>query len=474
MADLKTKVNRETEELPFFVEYTRKAREEHVQMEQAFIPGYISFTSDVDVKVDIYRKTFDKNCILMFDGRVDINDAYLYLVNLDGLQDTLNKFHDDVESGKIETETFVNEETGEIRKSSVAPINLNIELERVDMGDGKGITAIEYLVWLAITTTEDEETKRRIFESAYQVEEKDGLEQATRRASKRYDPITKLHQNMSNPALYEEAGVLLDVAGRGEKKKGKEVNTLVSLEVIDDDGESVALSRRLSDFDIEVYNAIASLYEDGKRAITLREIAELTIGESSITSQQIDSVAESVEILRRTLLTADVTQEAKAHKLTDPETGEPWAEMRINDFLFNAVRIDMKSTNGKVTTGYKTHSMPVGLKYAKASKQIVSYDAKYLATRSAGSNTERNIVVKNYLLRRIAQAKGGKMSNTIRYEKIYDKAGINKENRVERSRINKYVSKLMELWQSQGLFKSFKIVGEGRRSIAKIVISFDK
>lgn len=474
MADLENKVNEETGETPFFVEYARKAREEHVQIEQGFLPGYISFRSDVDVKVDIYRKTLGKNYVFMFDGNVDINEAYLYLVKFEGLQETISKFQDDIESGKVETKTFIDEETGETREESTAPITFNIELERVDMGDGNGITAIEYLVWLAITTTEDEELKRRIFESAYQVEEKDGLEQATRRTSKRYDPITKLHQNMSNPALYEEAGVLLDVAGRGEKKKGKEVNTFVSLEVIAGDEESVALSRRLSDFDIEVYNAIASLYEDGKRAVTLREIAELTIGESSITSQQIDSVAESVEVLRRTLLTADVTQEAKAHKLTDPETGEPWAEMKINDFLFNAVRIDMKSTNGKVTTGYKTHSMPIGLKYAKASKQIASYDAKYLATRSAGSNTERNIVVKNYLLRRIAQAKGGKMSNTIRCEKIYDKAGINKENRVERNRINKYVVNLMDLWRSQGLFKSYEVVGEGRRRMAKIVVSFGK
>jgi hypothetical protein len=458
-----------TEERNAFIEYGTKAREEHVTYTESFVKGFVTFNCDTDVYLGIWDKTLAAGnyFLLASDMTADrSNEALVYMVKFDEEQ-----LLDEAERAGYEE---ITQDDGSILRAVQNEVRLNITMEPVEVESGRYLTFLEYVAWLAMTVAETDAIRDAIFESAYQVEIKEAPHAQTgRKASKRYDPITKLHQNMSNPALYGEAGVALDVAGRGEKKKGKEVNTLVSLEYIaSDDGDALMLSRELTDFDLEVYSAIGSLYENGKREVTLREIAEHTLGDSKLTPKQLDSVMESVEVLRRTLLTADVTQEAKAHGLVDPETGKPWEQMKISDFLFNAIRIDMRSTNGKITTGYSFHAIPIGLKYAKASKKVIAYDAKYLDTKSAGSNTERNVVIRGYLLRRITQAKGGKMSNTIRCETIYDKAGINKDRPTERNRVDKYVTKLLGVWEEKGLFKSYEIAGEGRRRMAKIIVSF--
>lgn len=468
-----------------FLELAPQAVDDHLKFEDAsIVPGFLSFVSDVDVYLGLYKATLKAGVYFLKDGE-ELNDALVYTLTFDADEmihagDGLP--YEETTDPKTGVTTRVYKDDGEreplLFSAKIEPIPVNSA--DVPVEGGGYLTYLEYLAWLTMTTAPDDETRDAVFKSAYRVtsegtaEKDELLKQTDNKADRRYEPITKLHQNMSNPALYDKLGVALDVAGRGEKKKGKEVNSIVSLECVLDEEDSIEITRQLSDFDITVYGSIATLYETGKPVFTLRELAEQTYGGGRITGQQTETVAKSAELLRRTLLKADISEEIRAHKLIDPETGEPWKHGTINDFLFSATGIELISTNGKKTRGYKFNDMPIGLRYAKAKKQLVSYETKYLDTRSAGSNTERNVVIRGYLLQRIAQAKGGKMSNTIRCEKIYDKAGINKESRTERNRVDKYVTSLMDLWHKQGLFKSYEIVGEGRRRMAKIVVSFAK
>lgn len=452
------------EENSVFIEYGVKAVKEHIKFQdESIVPGYVGFVSDVDVNIEVRKIVLPAGLYLLKAGE-DINEAHVFIMTFDA--DELVNLGND-----LDYEETVDDE-GVITRMIREPVSFSAKVEPVPIGDGKSLTYLEYVAWLAIQTAESEEQRKEIFNDIYILEEKaDGTpKQGGRRASRRYDPVTKLHQNMSNPALYGDGGVALDVAGKGERKKGKTVKTLVSLEYVGDD-ESLELTRKVSEFDMQVYNAIASLYEAGKTEFTLQEIFNLTMGKGKAKQSQLDVIADSVELLRRTRLKADVTQEAKAHKLIDPETGEPWAEMKIDDFIFNALRIQMKSTNGKITTGYKVHTTPILSRYAKASKQIVSYPTRYLDTKEAGSNTQRNIVIRGYLLQRIAQAKGGKMSPTIRYEAIYDKAGVDKTNATARNRANDYIEGLMQVWTKQGFITGYKVEKEARQ-IAKVTVFF--
>ena len=456
------------EESNAFVEYGTKARAEHIKYTDSPIDGFIAFECDTDVYLGLWGKTVPKGKYYlladdMLNGR-EKQDAAIYLITVD----TEHMFKTESEAETVEENDIFTV------KAFKGETNLNLTMEPMEIVRGQNLFFLEYIAWLAMTVAESDEIRDAIFQAAYKVEVKDDTpKQTSRRASKRYDPVTKLHQSITDPEIYSELGLTLNVAGRNEKKGNKKVETLVALEYVSDD-ENIELTRRVSDFDIQVYNAVCSLWEAGKDEFTLQELFEMTIGKGKAKRDQLERLSDSVEILRKTRLTADITQEARAHNLVDPETGKPWEQMEIDDFLLTTVRIRMKSVNGKWTTGYKLNSLPILLRYAKASKQIVSYPVKYLDTKSAGSNTERNVVIRGYLLQRIAQAKGGKMPNTIRCERIYKKAGINADNRTERRRVDKYISGLLEVWREQGLFTTYEVISEGQRRMSKIVINFAK
>lgn len=457
-----------------FLELAPKAVEEHVKFENASIaPGFVTFISDVDVSLDLYKFKMPAGVYLLKSGE-ELNEARVYTLTFDA--DEIAHIGDG-----LPYEETTDPNTGVTMRSygtdpDSEPITFSATIEPIPTKEGEFLTYVEYVAWLTMAVAPDDETRKAIFKSAYQVAredgaEQDGVEQTSGKADKRYDPVTKLHQSLSNPAIYGELELKLE--GRGEAKKGKKVRNIVALEYVGDD-EDMRLSRPVSEFDIQVYNAVASLWEAGKHEMTLQEIFNMTMGEGKANPEQLDRISDSVELLRRTRLTADITQEARAHKLTDPDTGEPWEQMEIDDFLFNALRVRMKSINGKVTTGYKIHATPILLRYAKASKQIVSYPVKYLDTKSAGSNTERNVVIRGYLLQRIAQAKGGKMSKTIRCATIYEKAGIDKTNRTERGRANKYITALLSLWVEQGFISSYAVENNARGSMEKVIVSFSR
>ena len=473
MADERTGETTEGGEGNAFLELAPKAVDEHIKFEAASIaPGFVTFVSDVAVEIGLDRFRLPAGVYLLKSGE-EINEARVYTLTFNA--DELLHAGDG-----LPYEETTDPETGMTMRSygtpDSEPITFSATIEPIPTKEGEFLTYVEYVAWLTMTVAPDPETRDAIFNSAYHVTSETEItkgEQSDGKADKRYDPVTKLHQTLSDPRMYGELGMELNVAGRGEKKKGKKVSNIVALEYVGDD-EDMKLSRPVSEFDIQVYNAVASLWEAGKHEMTLQEIFNMTMGEGKANAKQLDRIADSVELLRRTRLTADITQEAKAHHLTDPDTGEPWEQMEIDDFLFNALRIRMKSVNGKVTTGYKIHATPILLRYAKASKQIVSYPVKYLNTKSAGSNTERNVVIRGYLLQRIAQAKGGKMSKTIRCATIYEKAGIDKANRTERKRANKYITDLLNLWVEQGFIRGYSVENSTRGSMEKVIVSFSK
>lgn len=460
----------QAQEANAFIEYGTKAREEHITYTDNFVPGFVAFTCDVDVYVGIWGKTLHKGTYFLSADDVNKESGWQNAVVYTATPDEEQVIEQAINAGDYDE---IVSDDGTLIRAIRDTANLNLTVKPVELESGHYLYFLEFIAWLAINVAESDEIRDAIFNSAYRVEVKRAEpKQTSRRATRRYDPITKLHQNLSNPALYSELGVELNLAGRGEKKKGRDVTTLVALEYVSD-GEGVELTRQLSEFDVQVYNALCSLFEAEKENITPQEVFEMTMGgKGKAKREQLDKIIESVELLRKTKLRADVTKEAKAHGLIDPETGEPWEQMEIDDYLFSAVRATMRGVNGKIMAGYHINSMPIGLKYAKASKQVISYPVKYLDTKSAGSNTERNVVIRGYLLQRIVQAKNGKMSNTIRCDTIYDKAGINKASSVERGRVNKYMTNLLELWKKQELINGYEVISEGRRQMAKIVVTF--
>lgn len=459
-----------------FVEYGIKAREEHVKFIESVLPGFVAFELDIDVSLSFWKKTMHAGTyFLLADDMTDgekMQLAPIYTVNIDPVQ-----LMEEAERAGYE-ETVL--EDGTTVRSVTDNVSMNFKVEPIEVEEGRRLAFFEMLAWLAMTVAETDEIRKDIFSAAYHVEKKsadatEGLpKQDEVKPSWRHDPITKLAQSLSDPALYGEFGTTqLNVAWPNEKKKDADVLTAVALEYIGDD-KDIKLSRPVSEFDILVLNGYIAQVAGGRSMFTAADVYEAVTGGGTPNKKQLAEYTESIDRMRFNKLTVDMTQEAEAHNLVDPETGKPWKSWKVETMLLPADKITMQAANGRIVEGYVSTREPVVYTHARMTNQIVSYPMKYLDTRDAGSNTKQNNIIKTYLLRRILQARDNpRMRPTIKYSTVYEKADINSGNKTTRKRVNDYIESLMKEWVKMGLIKGYTIGKEGRQ-IAKVTVTFPK
>ena len=453
-----------------FIEYGTKAREEHVTYTESFVPGFVTFNCDVDVYLGIWDKTLAAgNYFLRAEDMTaeKSNDALVYLVSFDA-----DQLRDEAERAGFEE---IVQDDGTIVRKVQNEVSLNITMEPVEVERGHYLTFLEYVAWLAMTVAETDEIRQAIFDTAYTVEVREETpKQDGKRPRDRHDPVTKLAQNLTNPLIYGEFGSFaLNVAWPADKKKKRQVETAVSLEYIGDD-KDIKLARPISEFDVLVLNGYIAQITAGRTMFTASDVFEAVTGSRNPTKKQLTEYTESLDRMRFNRLNIDMTQEAKAHDLVDPETGEPWKSWKVETMLVPADKITMTSSNGRTVEGYVSTKEPVVYTHARMTNQIVTYPIRYLDTKKAGSNTPQNTIIKNYLMKRIRQAQENpRMSRTILYSTIYAEANVNASNKTVRKRTNDYIEELMKIWIDMGLISGYAIEKENRK-ISKLTISFDK
>lgn len=438
MADLENKVNEKTGETPFFVEYARKAREEHLQFEPAFAPGFIAVKSDIDVKIDIYRKTIGKNYVLLFSEEEDVRTALLHFVKVEELNEVINDLENRVENGEIETETFFDEETGVTHTTtkSEQPISFNIELERVDMGEGNGLTVMEFLIWTAITAAEDEETKRRIFESAYQVERKPRRDRKRKYSSPTKeikwpnDPVTiaLMDRNEGHIEPSEYFGGERDINTGGGGSAKLTVSADESIEI--DADESLYVLNNETFFWYSMLSSIA--LDTGKKEIYGTDILKLVGYQNPYRddcAEVMQSAANNIYKAMRTTISVDTTNERRnkrrknreliesiglrsvisadmdltTEKITDDE-GKETGEI-VRDFV-----VTLKPRDGEIITAFPLYT------YADSRDMVLTFGkGEYSFEGLRLSLDDRRMWM--YVLRRV---KSQKLSNTIKFETMWN------------------------------------------------------
>ena len=459
-----------------FIEYGIKARQDHIKFTESMIPSFVAFECDTDVYLGIWKKTVHAGTYFLLAEDVadesKIQTAPVYMVNFDPVQIVEESERAGYEETVLEDGTTV--------RAVTENVSLNLTVDPIEVESGRHLSFFEFLAWLAMTVAETDEIRDAIFNSAYQVERKETVnkeelpKQEAVKPSWRHDPITKLAQSLSDPALYGEFGTAkLNVAGKADRKKKREVLTAVALEYIGDD-DDIKLSRPVSEFDIQVLNGYIAQVAEGRAMFTAADVFEAVTGSGSPTKKQLAEYTESIDRMRFNKLTVDMTQEAEAHNLVDPETGKPWKSWKVETMLLPADKITMTAANGRVVEGYVSTREPVVYTHARMTNQIISYPMRYLDTKDAGSNTLQNTIIKNYLLKRILQARDNpRMRPTIKYSTVYEKAGVNSENKTTRKRANDYIEGLMKEWVKMGLITNYAIGKEGRQ-IAKVTVTFPK
>ena len=458
------------EETPLFVEYARRALDEHVKMEPFFVSGYVSLVCDVDVKVDIHKRTLKKNCVFVFDGDEDINAARLCRARIGGLDEALQ----DIEE---KAEIFTDEETG-VTYSAVkadSALSFNIDLEPVDMGNDQTLTVIEFLVWLAITTAESDREREAIFNSAYTVEvnEAERLpQQDTAKPRKRQDPKTKLSRFIGMPdknaEMYKEIGLGLNVASPSEKKKDIAVEQVVAIKYMGAPGIIAEGREQLTKLDRQVHNSVISHFAAGNRIITLTQVCEFVYGHNKPTAEQRREVEECIDRQMWTKITIDMTDEAAKHTLKNPEL---LTNFKIEGQMLAIQKVTARAANGKKIIAYQLMGEPILYTHARVTNQILTYPAKLLQAPSGTKNTEKTMAIRQTLMEEIDRAAKGNRKRFIKYDTIYELSGEVPNSRTERNRQNNYVRSFLDRLKENGDITAWTERKDGRK-ITGFEVSF--
>lgn len=262
------------------------------------------------------------------------------------------------------------------------------------------------------------------------------------------------------------------------KKTEKEVYTLCSFSY-DDNVDLEILNKnglhKITAYDRRVYNAISTLYLDGRRIVSLSEIFAVMNGynKSNPSSKQLDAISKSLRKFESVNVFIDFTNEINSHVIVDKQplidagilkdTSDKIKSATIEDRMLHYRGGTLTSEKGQVTKSVQILSEPVLLTYNRAKKTLISVPMEYIGVQSV-SATERNIAFQDYLLMRIMNYKKGVMvQNEILYETIYRDSGVERPERAkDRDRDRETINKLLAEWKSKGLIKNYEPHKKGR------------
>ena len=275
-----------------------------------------------------------------------------------------------------------------------------------------------------------------------------------------------------NPDIYKTLlPVKINVSNR--KSTRKKIETLFSIDFneLKKEGVAIAFEYRITPYDREVHNAVATLAVAGNEYINPSMIFQLLSGNTQsrndMSPETRKNILRSIDKMMATIITIDASAEVNAHMITKT-TGI------YKGYLIPAERIEVIELNGqKVTDCIHLLRTPPLYEYARDKNQIGTIEISMLDTPL--SNTSENIELKGYLLRRIASLRNSKnnMSDTIRYDSLFEYLRINNSKEALRQKhqeIRKKVRQLLDFWIKKGLISSYEEQKEGK-SIAKIIIS---
>ncbi len=232
---------------------------------------------------------------------------------------------------------------------------------------------------------------------------------------------------------------------------------------------------KITAYDRRIYNAISTLYLEGRKTVTLTEIFGVMTGyaRTNPSSGQIQAVERSLNKLRSIRVFIDLTAEVNAHLIKDKQ---PLIDAGVlkdkTDRIQSAVIEDsmlsfrlgtITSEKGKVTKSIQVTSEPSLLTYNRAKKTLISIPMEYIGLVNSNA-TEKVIAFQDYLLMRIMGYKNGSMKQRrVLYETIYRDSGMEKPAlSKDFIRDREVIKKLLDEWQQKGLVSSYCEVKEGR------------
>ena len=196
----------------------------------------------------------------------------------------------------------------------------------------------------------------------------------------------------------------------------------------------ITISKQLTPYDKRVMQAASEFFCTGNPVFTVSALYRQMGYTTKPNSNDMKKIIESIEKQAISRIAVDNSAEASLYN---------YPSARYSDNLM-MVRSVAAMTRGKIAeAAFELLADPILMQIAKARQQVTYIPRAVL--ESPLSKTDENLAIEDYILRRIAQMKGGKPGKTNRrilFSTIFEKAGIKDKQR--RRRAKKRIILLLE------------------------------
>ncbi len=189
---------------------------------------------------------------------------------------------------------------------------------------------------------------------------------------------------------------------------------VVNLVNIWQDDHITLTNTNISPFDMAVLDATYTIMQQGPMLITPEWIVRVMSGNMNanyITQKKVQAVMDSINKLQFVRIKIDCTEEYNAYQLKKRQKPAKW--WGYESYLLPVGKVEARfDANGKKVVAYKILEKPALYRYAEMNKQIVDVPAYLLETQGQFSDTEEAVLIKRYVIKRVAQiVKRNSLSN---------------------------------------------------------------
>ena len=224
----------------------------------------------------------------------------------------------------------------------------------------------------------------------------------------------------------------VNMASEKDNRKGKTAYTLMMLN-FDELGDGIKISRELSVYDQQVWNACVNLILNSYKIITPSQIYRWMGYEKQMNDRDKKRIMESINAIIRARVFIDNENERKLYK--------NYPAISINTPLLAAKIVIAKSGKNEVTA-IEIIEIPDLFAVAEERGQITTIPFEVLEI-SEIDRTEENLKLLTYLVRRIIHMKyDNDTSRKILLQAIYAKCDIKADERMKRKRLPEKIERI--------------------------------
>lgn len=233
-----------------------------------------------------------------------------------------------------------------------------------------------------------------------------------------------------------------------DRRKGKTANILLLLNF--DELEGVKISRPLTIYDKNVWNACANLARCGYETVTAQDVYRFMGYNNNLNQRDKKKILESIETIIRARVFISNKEEHALYKKYD--------EISLNTPLLAAEICKAKIGNTVVEEAIRIIEPPKLFAIAEKRGQITTIP--FAVLESPINKNDDIALITDYLLIRISRMKNSKhIQRTILLDTLYDKCNItdSASDRVKKTRLPEKIDRLLSHYKSVGWIGGYQL-----------------